>query len=111
MELEVDVAVTWWTAHLERSVATPHSEALSRGASATTAGISAFRDAFRRALMAYLQAGSSWRPREPTWGQGTRAFGVEVRPGRLCARQSAIMGIALRGTMAHRAMRVPLKEG
>ena len=94
MELEVDVAVTWWTAHLERAVATPHSDALSRGPAATTAGIKAFRNAFRRALMAYLQP--SWRPKEPTWGQGTRAFGVRFGPDDVLA--TAIDESGIRGT-------------
>ena len=78
MELEVDVAVTWWTEHLERAGAAAHNEAFSRGPSVTTAEVNAFREAFGRALMVFLQP--SWRPDDPTWGQGTRAFGVRYGP-------------------------------
>ena len=94
MELEVDVAVTWWTAHLERAGAAAHGEAFSRGPSATTAEVKAFRNAFRRALMAYLQP--SWRPDDPTWGQGTRAFGVRYGPDDVLA--TAIDESGIRGS-------------
>ena len=95
MELEVDVAVTWWTEHLERAGAAAHNDAFSRGPSVTTAEVNAFREAFGRALMVFLQP--SWRPDDPTWGQGTRAFGVRYGPDDVLATaidESGISGSA-----------------
>ena len=94
MEFEVDVAVTWWTAHLERAGAAANTGAFSRRPAANTAEVNAFRVAFRRALMAYLQP--SWRPDEPTWGQGTRAFGVRYGPDDVLA--TAIDESGIRGS-------------
>ena len=62
--------------------------------SATTAEVKAFRDAFRRALVAYLQP--SWRPDDPSWGQGARAFGVRYGPDDVLA--TALDESGVRGT-------------
>ena len=78
MEHEVEVAVGWWTAFLERADSESVDTPLRRSPVGATGQVEAFRAAFRVALTAYL--GPTWRPDEPTWGQGTRAFGVRYGP-------------------------------
>ena len=95
MEHEVDVAVNWWTGHLERACAATRRGGVTRGPATTAAEVVMFREAFRRVLTAYLRP--SWRPDEPTWAQGTRAFGVVYGPDDVIAvalDKSGIQGSA-----------------
>lgn len=95
MEHEVEVAVGWWTAFLERADSAL-DDTPSRPSPVVVAGqVEAFRGAFRVALTAYLQR--TWRPDEPTWGQGTRAFGVRYGPDEVIATaldESGVRGSA-----------------
>ncbi len=95
MEREVEVAVAWWTGYLERAVSEGTSTTSQAGLVATAAQVGVFREAFRVALTAYLLP--SWRPEEPTWGQGTRAFGVRYGPDDVIATaldESGVRGSA-----------------
>ncbi len=95
MEHEVEVAVNWWTAFLERADS-ESADTSSRLRPVAGAGqVAAFRRAFRVALTAYLTR--TWRPDEPTFGQGTRAFGVRYGPDEVIATaldESGVWGSA-----------------
>ena len=95
MEHEVEVAVGWWTAFLERADSESVDTPLRRSPVGAAGQVEAFRAAFRVALTAYL--GPTWRPDEPTWGQGTRAFGVRYGPDAVIATaldESGVLGSA-----------------
>ncbi len=95
MKDEVEVAVSWWTAFLERADSESADTPSRRNPAAAAGQVEAFRAAFRVALTAYL--GPTWRPDEPTWGQGTRAFGVRYGPDEVIATaldESGVLGSA-----------------